>query len=775
MPHPFRIRLATCLVLLGTACLILIAAPPAVAHQERPVTSPPRAGAVPDVARVNPNSLVVCKPTSKPTAAQLADIQGRLATATGDELAQAQKDLAAWERNTQLFDRCCFRHIQDAVDAAGDDTDILVMPGVYREEPSRVCPETTTGDNGDGSYSFEYQTANPHDQNLIAIIGKHNVTVEGTGGRPEDVLIDAGFAKDVGLRCDRCTGFIIRNLWLRDVNEHGIYVIESDGYVFDRTRGSYAREYELFSFASDHGLYTDCEAEGGSDSGLYIGGQPVTPGRFAAEVRRCKLHHNALGFSGTQGSFVWMHDNDFYDNAIGISYDSETDHPNFPERSSLIEGNLIRDNNLEIYDANSEVPPGGPAYSFFRYPVGTGMWIIGGDDNVIRNNWIYNNKRMGMILARNPLEQPTPEEPGISAVNGNQIYGNIVGRTPSGALAPNAYAFPPGGDYAEGGSDFWWDETGNNNCWGPQDPSSGPVSYDPPNALNPLNIPGPCPSINLGNPVGNALKLQVLLNCALDSSTPPKTMDVTYPCPWGQTNNAPYQNKNERECGNSAIDLGEDCDPGYSPWPVDLNGESCQSQGHGDGTLACKADCTFDYSGCEIGGNACGQASACGPYDMKKLKMRASGPAGTQSGILKATIDGTGHPFDPRTEALSLVLRDQSGLIHDTTIPAGDGHWIARPASLPSRFIYRDGLGTHGGITRILLRAGNPQAGFGAFFRADVRLKNADLTGAANATAATATLRIGNDCWEEAGPCTVSGGRTARCATSVSAGSCPAS
>ena len=93
-------------------------------------------------------------------------------------------------------------------------------------------------------------------------------------------------------------------------------------------------------------------------------------------------------------------------------------------------------------------------------------------------------------------------------MNGNQIYGNIVGVDLAGAAAPNLTAFPPGGDYAAGGSDFWWDETGNNNCWGLQDARSGPVKYDPPNGLNPLPIPGPCPSINVGT-AGNPLKLEI--------------------------------------------------------------------------------------------------------------------------------------------------------------------------------------------------------------------------------------------------------------------------
>ena len=121
------------------------------------------------------------------------------------------------------------------------------------------------------------------------------------------------------------------------------------------------------------------------------------------------------------------------------------------------------------------------------------------------------------------------------------------------------------------------------------------------------------------------------------------------------------------------------------------------------------------------------------------------------------------------------MLRDQSGLIHTATIPAGNSHWQARPSSNPSRYIFRDGTGASGGITRVVLRAANPN-GFGHFFRADVRIKGADLTGASNATTGTATLRIGNDCWEEAGPCRVSGGgRTARCETAVPSLSCPAS
>src|SRR5262249_39214180 len=155
---------------------------------------------------------------------------------------------------------------------------------------SRAQPTTGHGDLPNGAYSYEYHVAHPNDANLIAVLGKKNITIEGMGADPDDVVIDAGFRKDVVLRCDRCEGFIIRNLTALNANEHGIYVVDSDGYVFDRTIGGYSLEYELFSFASDHGVYHDCEAIGGGDSGIYIGGDPDTSGenRFAAELRNCK-------------------------------------------------------------------------------------------------------------------------------------------------------------------------------------------------------------------------------------------------------------------------------------------------------------------------------------------------------------------------------------------------------------------------------------------------------------------------------------------------------
>ncbi len=570
------------------------AALPALAHRERDIASPIRPGPVPPIDRVGERHIVVCKPTSKPSDERLHDIETRLETATGDALAQARKERAAWDRNTQLFNECCFQHIQDAVNAAGDDTDIFVLPGVYREEPSRAAPTSTRGDLLNGSYSYEYHQAHPNDANLIAILGKHNLTLEGTGASPRDVIITAGFIKDVVIRADRVTGFIARNLWVKDANEHGLYTVDSDGYIFDRVIGSYSKAYELFGFASDNGLMTECEAFGGGDSGYYIGGAPDTHelGRYSQTIRNSKMYHNALGFSGTQGNSVLITGCDVSDNAIGISFDSENDHPNFPQRYSVVENNDIHDNNFDIYAASADVPSAGPNYDFFRYPVGTGLWIVGGFNNIVRNNRMYNNSRFGVILASNILEHPRPAK-----IGANSFIDNLMGTAAGNGAGPNSTAFLPHTTaYAPGGSDFFWDGTGPDNCWGPL---AGVIT-------DPSPIPGPCPFSNPGGPLA-LTKAQVLLACSLDpifGTNPPQyqTNDGggAFPCPWGHLNLAPYESSDEALCENGQIDIGEDCDKGAADEGTspNLGGQTCESLGHGTGTLACDGFCQWDVSGC---------------------------------------------------------------------------------------------------------------------------------------------------------------------------------
>ena len=94
------------------------------------------------------------------------------------------------KRLSKLMRKCRYRDIQQAVDAARTGDRILIMPGLYSEEPSRKIPVKDpkcagdeywepSGDNhtGDGRVpTFMHQVDCPNARNLIAMIGDSILT-----------------------------------------------------------------------------------------------------------------------------------------------------------------------------------------------------------------------------------------------------------------------------------------------------------------------------------------------------------------------------------------------------------------------------------------------------------------------------------------------------------------------------------------------------------------------------------------------------------------------
>ena len=330
-----------------------------------------------------------------------------------------RKPGALLNQNKLLFKRCAYDSIQAAVTASGNNDRVVIMPGLYTEPRSREAPThdpacaqyQIENDRGEtGAVSYEYQYHCPNDQNLIAVMGRApgatpapqpplsdrhgipdlgpcircNLQIEGSGVSADDVTIDAGdassgdhgplgSAKDVGIRADRADGFVLRNVTVRHAKEHDIYVLETDGYLLDRFKTFYAGEYGVLTFVEDHGLMQNCEAAGNGDSGLYPGAGADTGNqretsiypafRYSQEIRFCDSHHNAGGYSGTDGNAVHVHDNNFYDNALGFTTDVFTaaGHPGFPQDSDLIENNNFYSNNFNPYAEGSDVAPSVPA------------------------------------------------------------------------------------------------------------------------------------------------------------------------------------------------------------------------------------------------------------------------------------------------------------------------------------------------------------------------------------------------------------------------------
>jgi hypothetical protein len=442
--------------------------------------------------------------------------------------------------NKKLKKKCKFSEIQPAVDASGNNDRVVVMPGIYTEPTARSKPtddpacdkyEITNDKEQAGAVSYAYQFNCQNDQNLVAVLGRSlgtgsdpqpplndrhgipnlgdcircNLQLEGSGPSSDDVVVEGGDpangdggpeggAKDVGIRVDRADGFVLRNMNIRHVNEHGIYAIETDGYLLDKFKTFYATEYGVLTFVGDHGLMQNCEAVGSGDSGLYPGAgaeggdQTIeSKRRYTQQVSHCDSHHNALGYSGTSGNSVKVDHNNFYSN------------------------------NFNPYLPGSDVEPTVPV------PVGVGMWIAGGNHNIIRDNHFYDNWRRGAMLFQVPNFIVTgcgePSVPGckltdISTSHNNEYRDNIMGVTPNGDRQPN-------------GTDFWWDDTATSkgNCWVDNTGSNGKESGV---TSDPTSLPKGC-----GTSSGSGLSpdnFGELIDC-IDITAPGCTWDETPPKP----------------------------------------------------------------------------------------------------------------------------------------------------------------------------------------------------------------------------------------------------
>jgi hypothetical protein len=453
-------------LLLPVAAVVALFPGAALAHDERDVIFPDGSGSVPEY-RTGGRQLLVCKTDP-------ADFETRI----------AGFEPSLRDRNQELFDRCQeegYRHLQEAVDAATPGTTILVLPGVYQEEPSLAAPTgecvTIDAPHGGGRdhyqvLSYAQQLACPHEQNLVAILGKQDLQIEGTGAAPTDVVVDAQYRKLNAIRADRADGIYLRNLTAQRTTFNAVYVMETDGFAIDSVLARWNDEYGFLVFANDHGRLSNCEGYGNGDAAIYPGsasninsaaGHDVS--RYAVEITGCYGHHNVLGYSGTAGNSVWAHDNVFTDNSTGVAMDSAfPDHPGMPQNHALFERNTIGDNNQDYYryvrDGTCQRPSAERGYEegvvcpSVGLPVGTGILNPGGNYNIFRDNWVYGHEYAGFLTSWVPgfIRGATGWGEQFDTSHHNRYYGNALGSTPTAEYRPNRI-------------DFWWDGQGLDSCW----------------------------------------------------------------------------------------------------------------------------------------------------------------------------------------------------------------------------------------------------------------------------------------------------------------------
>ena len=377
----------------------LAVATSAAAHPERLTTFPyPVMGHVPTYRTSGPSN-VVCKPNS--------------GAVLRKEFKKSRKVL---KQRLALLERCRYHNIQAAINHAKSGYRIQILPGVYREEPSRRVPvgapgeppcandyvtvEEGTGPPPSGPASNDkpdradrnYAIKCPNSKNLIAVIGDRrpepnpkspsipqcnhlcNLQIEGMGKRPQDVRLIGDRLKLDVLRIDRANGIFLRNFMVEQGAFNDVDIVEVDGFRISHVIARYAQNYGVLSFTATHGLYDHDTGYGNGDSGLYPGSTmkgcstdgKINPnaygtcektggGSSSIEIRDSQSYGNTLGYSGTAGNSTWVHNNKFFGNATGLTTDSfASGHPGMPEECFRWENNQIYSNNNNVFTAERQ-------------------------------------------------------------------------------------------------------------------------------------------------------------------------------------------------------------------------------------------------------------------------------------------------------------------------------------------------------------------------------------------------------------------------------------
>jgi len=257
-----------------------------------------------------------------------------------------------------------YKSIAVGVSHAQNGDWVMVWPGYYREAVT-VTPRATLSS------------------------GLHIRGMQRNG-----VVLDGSKADGSGIHVQGVNNTWVENMSAQHYKQgsaNGFYWTGVDGYW-----GNYLTAYDN----GDYGVYAYDSTSSGptpstfafdygswnADSGIYVGGCSDCH----AVVTNSRSHKNALGYSGTNaGGELYLINSEWDHNAAGILPNTLTSEPDPPQRGTTIADNYIHDNN------DKDVPGSGiTAMS----PVGVGVGLAGGWDNIVRHNVIANQKHDGVLL-----------------------------------------------------------------------------------------------------------------------------------------------------------------------------------------------------------------------------------------------------------------------------------------------------------------------------------------------------------------------------------------
>jgi plastocyanin len=287
-----------------------------------------------------------------------------------------------------------FATIQAAVDAAEPGSTIVIAPGLYR---------------GDVSVAT--------DDLIVKGADRFRTILHGDDRRANGFVVD-------GTR-----SVTIANLTVRNFTGSGIFFVDSRRYTAARIDAIKNRSYGIRATRSYDGVIRSSLGWGSGGSAFYVGAC-MGCGALLDDLH---AESSYLGYSGTNATGVTIRSSTWVGNGAGIVPNTVAGEELAPNRGTLIVDNLVQGNNYE------GVPPAGIAETF-AIPVGTGIWLAGVENNVVRDNVILDHERYGVLVTQT-VDGYLPED--------STVVRNEIRRTLKYALA--------------------WDGTGSDNCFSHND------------------------------------------------------------------------------------------------------------------------------------------------------------------------------------------------------------------------------------------------------------------------------------------------------------------
>ncbi|HAA12901.1 MAG TPA: hypothetical protein DCE41_14895 [Cytophagales bacterium] len=219
---------------------------------------------------------------------------------------------------------------------------------------------------------------------------KSNITIRGAGMSETVLSFDDQEEGAEGLKITNGENITLEGFTILDSKGDAIKTQYITGLTFRDVKTAWSGRpkksngaYGFYPVQCSNILIEECEAQGASDAGIYVGQSEYVV------VRNSKAYENVAGIEIENTSYADVYDNEAYNNTGGILV---FDMPNLTRYGShcRVYSNKVYDNNLKNF-----APPGNVVGAV---PAGTGIILLATTGVEVFNNELSNHKSVSLSM-----------------------------------------------------------------------------------------------------------------------------------------------------------------------------------------------------------------------------------------------------------------------------------------------------------------------------------------------------------------------------------------